>query len=49
MEPLAPCKAIANLFNLNPHPIIKYWWFFLMGYYDVIYDIGIIVRITVGN
>lgn len=36
------------LFNLRtPLPVIKYTFF--MGHYDVIYDMCVIVRITVGN
>lgn len=36
------------LFNLiTPPSVIKYTFF--MGHYDVIYDMCVIVRITVGN
>lgn len=36
------------LFNLRTPPsVIKYTFF--MGHYDVIYDMCVIVRITVGN
>lgn len=36
------------LFNLRTPPsVIKYTFF--MGHYDVIYDMRVIVRITVGN
>lgn len=37
-----------HLSNLRTHPsVIKYTFF--MGHYDVIYDMYVIVRITVGN